>query len=256
MRAALFFVAASTSITISTIILSPDAYQNILTISFIYNYKIIYIIVVWFNNFKGTNSMSEWVRTSDGSDDYYHPDLPGERPGMVYAEYDRSLEEQTSPAQTVLHVLSTETEQPLSQERFIAPRAVFDLSKIIEDIQASANAPTHEERTRVLVNNRDHVTILSGYQPGEGEDLHAHPTHNTLLFLRGAFDLWIVNTAGEEECYQTYPGMMVALDRGQPHRVQAKADQEGLSIVMVSIIEGMPTSTPGYSVPVQFPPVS
>jgi len=50
--------------------------------------------------------------------------------------------------------------------------------------------------------------------------------------------------------YEAVPGMMVALEREQPHRVHARADQEGLAIVMVSIIQGMPTSAPGYSVPV------
>lgn len=169
---------------------------------------------------------------------------------MAPAEYDKSPE-QIPPLQNALYIPTTAPEQPFVKEQLAASRAVFNLPEIIADIQASADAPTHEERTRVLVDNPDHVTIVSGYQPGEGEDLHAHPTHNTLLFLAGVFDLWVVNQSGEEEHHETYPGMMVALDRGQPHRVQARADQEGLSIVMVSIIEGMPTSTPGYSVPVQ-----
>jgi quercetin dioxygenase-like cupin family protein len=141
-------------------------------------------------------------------------------------------------------------------ERQPSSRSVFNLSEVIEDIQASAHDPTHEGRTRVLIDSPDHVTIVSGYQPGEGETLHAHPTRNTLLFLAGTFDLWLINTEGQEEQHETYPGMMVALDRGQPHRVQAKADQEGLSIVMVSIVEGMPTSAPGYSVPVDLPPTT
>ncbi len=139
-------------------------------------------------------------------------------------------------------------------EHRASSRSVFHLPEIIEDIQASANDPTHEGRTRVLIDSPDHVTIVSGYQPGEGEVLHAHPTRNTLLFLAGTFDLWLIGAEGEEEHHETYPGMMVALDRGQPHRVQARADQEGLSIVMVSIVEGMPTSAPGYSVPVDLPP--
>lgn len=46
------------------------------------------------------------------------------------------------------------------------------------------------------------------------------------------------------------PGMMVALNQGQPHRVQSRAEQERFALVMVSLIEGMLTSTPGYSVPV------
>ncbi len=138
------------------------------------------------------------------------------------------------------------------QERQAASRSVFHLPEIIEDIQASANDPTHEGRTRVLINSPDNITIVSGYQPGEGEELHAHPTRNTLLFLAGTFDLWLINAEGQEEQHETYPGMLVALDRRQPHRVQAKANQEGLSIVMVSIVEGMPTSAPGYSVPVDF----
>lgn len=138
-------------------------------------------------------------------------------------------------------------------ERQPSPVKIFNLQEVINDIQASAEDPTHEGRTRVLVDNPDHVTIVSGYQPGEGEDLHAHPTHNTLTFLSGTFDLWVVNEGGQEEYFEASPGTMVALDRGQPHRVQAKADQEGLAIVMVSIIEGMPTSTPGYSVPVEPP---
>ena len=137
------------------------------------------------------------------------------------------------------------------RERQAASRTVFHLPEIIADIQASANDPTHERRTRVLIDSPDNVTIVSGYLPGEGETLHTHPTRNTLLFLAGTFDLWLVGDAGEEH-YETQPGMLVALDRGQPHRVRARADQEGLSIVMVSIIEGMPTSTPGYSVPVEF----
>lgn len=148
------------------------------------------------------------------------------------------------------HVHSKESYYPgLELEREASP-SVFHLPEIIEDIQASANDTTHEGRTRVLIDSPDHVTIVSGYQPGEGETLHAHPTRNTLLFLAGTFDLWLIGTEGEEEHHETYPGMMVALDRGQPHRVQAKADQEGLSIVMVSIVEGMPTSAPGYSIPV------
>jgi quercetin dioxygenase-like cupin family protein len=137
----------------------------------------------------------------------------------------------------------SEWERPLA-------RSVFNLQAVIEDIQASAHEPTHEGRTRILINSPDHVTIVSGYLPGEGEVLHRHPTRNTLLFLAGTFDLWLINTQGQEEQYETHPGMLVALERGQPHRVQARADQEGLSIVMVSIIEGMPTSAPGYSVPV------
>lgn len=139
-------------------------------------------------------------------------------------------------------------------ERQASSRSVFNLPEIIGDIQASANDPTHEGRTRVLIDSPDHVTIVSGYQPGEGEVLHTHPTRNTLLFLAGTFDLCLVGADGKEERHETYPGMMVALDRGQPHRVQARADQEGLSIVMVSIVEGMPTSAPGYSVPVDLPP--
>jgi len=149
------------------------------------------------------------------------------------------------------HVHSKEGYYPGSElERQESSRSVFHLPEIIEDIQASAHDTTHEGRTRVLIDSPDHVTIVSGYQPGEGETLHAHPTRNTLLFLAGTFDLWLIGTEGEEEHHETYPGMMVALDRGQPHRVQAKADQEGLSIVMVSIVEGMPTSAPGYSIPV------
>ena len=138
-----------------------------------------------------------------------------------------------------------------AEQKRQASRSVFHLPEIIADIQNSAADPTHEGRTRVLIDSPDHVTIVSGYQPGEGETLHTHPTRNTLLFLAGTFDLWLINAAGEEEQHETYPGMLVALDRGQPHRVQARADQEGLSIVMVSIVEGMPTSTPGYSVPVE-----
>ena len=139
-------------------------------------------------------------------------------------------------------------------ERRTSSPSVFNLPEIIEDIQASANNPTHEGRTRVLIDTPDHVTIVSGYQPGEGETLHTHPTRNTLLFLAGTFDLWLINAEGQEEQHETYPGMMVALDRGQPHRVQARADQAGLSIVMVTIVEGMSTSAPGYSVPVDLPP--
>ena len=148
------------------------------------------------------------------------------------------------------HVHSKESYYPGSELERQASPSVFHLPEIIEDIQASAHDTTHEGRTRVLIDSPDHVTIVSGYQPGEGETLHAHPTRNTLLFLAGTFDLWLIGTEGEEEHHETYPGMMVALDRGQPHRVQAKADQEGLSIVMVSIVEGMPTSAPGYSIPV------
>lgn len=143
-----------------------------------------------------------------------------------------------------------------SEQEHQPSRSVFNLAEVIADIQASAEDRTHEGRTRILIDNPDHVAIVSGYQPGEGEDLHAHPTHNTLLFLAGTFDLWVVNEQGQEEQYETHPGMLVALDRGQPHRVQARADQNGLSIVMVSIIEGMPTSAPGYSVPVELPPIA
>src|SRR5215469_11265757 len=136
-------------------------------------------------------------------------------------------------------------------ERQATARSVFHLPEIIADIQASAHDSTHEGRTRVLIDSPDHVTIVSGYLPGEGEKMHRHPTRNTLLFLAGTFDLWLMNAEGHEEQHETYPGMMVALERGQPHRVQARADQEGLSIVMVSIVEGMPTSAPSYSVPVE-----
>jgi quercetin dioxygenase-like cupin family protein len=142
-------------------------------------------------------------------------------------------------------------EQQTPEQKTYAPRSIFNLQAVIEDIQDSVNDPTHEGRTRVLIDSPDHVTIVSGYQPGEGEVLHAHPTRNTLLFLAGTFDLWLLNADGQEEQYETYPGMLVALDRGQPHRVQARADQDGLAIVMVSIVEGMPTSAPGYSVPVE-----
>ena len=130
-------------------------------------------------------------------------------------------------------------------------RRVFDLTEVVADIEQYAHATDHEARTRELIRTPDHVLIVSGYQPGEGENLHGHPTHNTLTFLKGAFDLWIVEEDGQERQYDALPGTMVALDRGQPHRVQARADQEGLSVVMVSIIEGMPTSTPGYSYPVE-----
>ena len=142
---------------------------------------------------------------------------------------------------------------PGTEQERQSSRSIFNIPEIIADIQASANEPTHEGRTRVLIDNPDHVTILSGYRPGEGETLHTHPTRNTLLFLAGTFDLWVVGESGQEEQYETHPGMMVALEREQPHRVQARADQEGLSIVMVSIIEGMSTSAPGYSVPVILP---
>ena len=152
------------------------------------------------------------------------------------------------------HVHSKNSYPGSELERQASSQSVFNLPEIIEDIQASANDPTHEGRTRVLIDSPDHVTIVSGYQPGEGETLHAHPTRNTLLFLTGRFDLWLISAEGQEEHHETYPGMVVALDRGQPHRVQARADQEGLSIVMVSIVEGMPTSAPGYSVPVDLPP--
>src|SRR5438270_8344383 len=152
------------------------------------------------------------------------------------------------------HVHSSESYHPNSELERQASPSVFHLPDIIEDLQASANDPTHEGRTRVLIDSPDHVTIVSGYQPGEGETLHAHPTRNTLLFLAGTFDLWLISAEGQEEHRETYPGMLVALDRGQPHRVQARADQDGLSIVMVSIVEGMPTSALGYSVPVDMPP--
>ena len=141
-------------------------------------------------------------------------------------------------------------------DRQTPSRSVFHPPAMIEDIQASANNPTHEGRTRVLIDSPDHVTIVSGYRPGEGEVFHTHHTRNTLLFLAGTFDLWLMSAEGEEEHHETYPGMIVALDRGQPHRVQARADQEGLSIVMVSIVEGMSTSAPGYSISVNnFPPI-
>ncbi len=65
-------------------------------------------------------------------------------------------------------------------ERQTSSQSVFNLPEIIEDIQTSANDPTHEGRTRVLIDSPDHITIVSGYQPGEGEALHAHPTRNTL----------------------------------------------------------------------------
>lgn len=141
-------------------------------------------------------------------------------------------------------------------ERQPSPVAVFNLQEVIDGIQASAEDPSHERRTRVLVDNPDHHLIVSGYQPGEGEDLHAHPTHNTLTFLAGTFDIWVVDEQGVEQQYEASAGTMVALERGQPHRVQARADQDKLSVVMVSIIEGMPTDTPGYSVPVEVPPTN
>ena len=140
-------------------------------------------------------------------------------------------------------------EQASTKER-TRSQHVFNLSEVVADIEQYAYTSEHEARTRELVRTPDHVLIVSGYQPGEGEDLHGHPTHNTLTFLKGSFDLWIVEEDGQERQYDAIPGTMVALDRGQPHRVQARADQEGLSVVMVSIIEGMPTSTPGYSYPV------
>src|SRR5260370_30549021 len=93
------------------------------------------------------------------------------------------------------------------QQRQAASRSVFHLPEIIEDIQASANDPTHEARTRVLIDNPDHVTIISGYQPGEVEALHAHPTRNTLLFLAGTFDLRLINAEWPEQNHNTYPDM-------------------------------------------------
>src|SRR2546421_7547572 len=98
---------------------------------------------------------------------------------------------------------------PSFEQESQATQSVFNLPDIIEDLQASANDPTHEGRTRVLIDSPDHVTIVSGYQPGEGEVLHAHPTRNALLFLAGTFDLWLINAEGEEEQHEAYPGMMV-----------------------------------------------
>src|SRR5215472_135153 len=100
---------------------------------------------------------------------------------------------------------------PGSEQKRQASPSVFHLAEIIADIQASAHDPTHEGRTRVLIDSPDNVTIVSGYQPGEGEVLHAHPTRNTLLFLAGTFDLWLINAEGQAEHHETYPGMMVAL---------------------------------------------
>lgn len=99
-------------------------------------------------------------------------------------------------------------------ERQTSSQSVFNLPEIIEDIQTSANDPTHERRTRVLIDSPDHVTIVSGYQPGEGEALHAHPTRNTLLFLAGTFDLWLISAEGQAEHHETYPGMMAAMVGG------------------------------------------
>src|SRR5260370_4481951 len=99
-------------------------------------------------------------------------------------------------------------------ERKTSSQSVFNLPEIIEDIQTSANDPTHEGRTRVLIDSPDHVTIVSGYQPGEGEALHAHPTRNTLLFLAGTFDLWLISAEGQEVRHETYPGMMAAMVGG------------------------------------------
>src|SRR5437588_6710269 len=110
------------------------------------------------------------------------------------------------------HVHSGENYHSNSELERQASPSVFHLPEIIEDIQASVNDPTHEGRTRVLIDSPDHVTIVSGYQPGEGETLHAHPTRNTLLFLAGTFDLWLINTEGQEVRHETHPGMMVALD--------------------------------------------
>jgi len=146
--------------------------------------------------------------------------------------------------------MSERTPQSNSEHERLPVRSVFNLQAVIEDIQASAHEPTHEGRTRILIDSPDTITIVSGYLPGEGEVLHKHPTRNTLLFLAGTFDLWLINAKGQEEQYEAVPGMMVALEREQPHRVHARADQEGLAIVMVSIIQGMPTSAPGYSLPV------
>ena len=134
---------------------------------------------------------------------------------MTSAEYGRSSG-QIPPIQDALCISAATPEQLLEKERLAAPQTVFSLPEIMADIQASAEAPTHEERTRVLIDTPDHVTIVSSYQPGEGEDFHAHPTHNTLFFLAGVFDLWVVNRSGEEEHHETYRGMMVALGRGQP----------------------------------------
>lgn len=168
---------------------------------------------------------------------------------MAHAERGTTPENSFSQ-QTGVPLQAHAHEHTPARETPVVPRPVFSLPDIIADIQAHADALTHEERTRELLNTPEQVVIVSGYQPGEGEDLHAHPTQNTLLFLAGVFDLWVVNHEGMEEHYEVQPGTMVGLQREQPHRVQARADQEGLAIVMVTIVEGMSTSTPGYSIPV------
>ena len=150
------------------------------------------------------------------------------------------------------HVHSKESYYPgLELERQASP-SVFHLPEIIEDIQASANDPTHEGRTRVLIDSPDHVTIVSGYQPGEGEVLHAHPTRNTLLFLAGTFDLWLIGTEGEEEHHETYPGMMVALDRGQPHRYRLKQTKKGCLSLWCPSLRECPLVRLGIALPVTF----
>jgi quercetin dioxygenase-like cupin family protein len=143
----------------------------------------------------------------------------------------------------------TEEDHPVT-EGSTSEGPIYYIPDIVAEIQASFEDPTHEGRTRVLIDTPDCVTIVSGYYPGEGEELHAHPTANTLLFLAGEFYFWIVDQSGTEMQYDMTPGMMVRLDRKQPHRVQAKENQTELSIVMVTIIQGMSTSNPSYSIPV------
>lgn len=136
---------------------------------------------------------------------------------------------------------------PQTEQRTL--RRVFDLADVIADIQASKADSTPEERTRELVNTPELVMIASGYLPDETEGLHEHPTRNTLLCLTGTFNLLVVHSGGEEEYHVLQPGMMAALNPGQPHRV--RAGDQGMSILMVTIARGMPTSAPGYSVPVE-----
>ena len=132
----------------------------------------------------------------------------------------------------------------------VSNESFYNLGSIINYLRKLSQETSIKERTKVILDTPDSHIIVSAYLPGQGEELHSHPTQNTLLILFGNFEVFMVDEQGKEAGKRCGPLDLITLNRNQPHRVKAISDQEDNAVIMVSIVEGMSTSDPDYSTPV------